>query len=106
MNDKILTLIGFANKAGKLAIGRTATENMLRANKAVLLLFADNTTRILAAKARSRGKKNLPIAKLDVSKERLGQILGRKEVAIVAISDRQFAESIIRLLPQESFITH
>jgi len=104
MNDKILTLIGFANKAGKLAIGRSATENMLRANRAMLLLFADNTTEILAAKLLSRVKKKLPAAKLHVSKETLGQILGRKEVSVIAIGDFQFAKSVSKLLPPESFI--
>ncbi len=104
MNDKILSLIGFANKAGKLAIGRFATEKMLRANRAVLLLIADNTTEILAAKMLSRVNKKIAAAKLDLSKEMLGQILGRKEVAIIAIGDFQFAKSITKLLPPESFI--
>jgi ribosomal protein L7Ae-like RNA K-turn-binding protein len=103
-DTKVLSLIGLANKAGKIAVGRYATASMLHGHKAQLILFAHDAPEILVTKMLSRVKKNMTIAKSSIPKVQLGKILGREEVAVISISDFQFASAIIKLLPESCLI--
>jgi ribosomal protein L7Ae-like RNA K-turn-binding protein len=44
LNDKILTLLGFAAKAGKLSYGFDAVKTSLSQNKSKLVLIANNVS--------------------------------------------------------------
>ncbi len=89
--DRINKLLGFARRAGKLAVGRSA---VLMAEKqkrlALVLLAGDATPKAERIVAHLRGIPSIRYA----TKDELGALLGRDEVGMVGILDQNFAVSI------------
>jgi len=94
-NVKNLGLIGLANKAGKVKIGRSAVEKSIRQNKARVLIFAEDASPKIIIHFNSiiEGK-NIPTLYI-ADKKLLGKHLGRGEVAVAAICDDNFAKGIL-----------
>lgn len=89
--EKIRSLIGFANKAGKLTLGRTATVSAFHRDKLELVLLATDASPKL--KRFARELQEVPIIRL-APKADMGQIVGRDEVAVIGVLDRHFAEGM------------
>ena len=89
-DKKVITLLGFANKAGKLAIGRSAVQATNFKNKLYAVLVATDASEKIEAIVEEVEKETFRCC----SKDELGQILGRNEVAIIGILDQGFAKSI------------
>ncbi len=93
--NKALTLLGFAAKAGKLFFGMDASVNSLKKNVVRLVVTADD----LSAKSRKEISfyatgKNIPVITLrDCNIETLSKAIG-KRAGIVAVSDDGFAKAI------------
>ncbi|MDZ7373288.1 MAG: ribosomal L7Ae/L30e/S12e/Gadd45 family protein [candidate division KSB1 bacterium] len=91
---KAEALLGFARRAGRLAIGSSAIEASLRKRRCRLLIFAQDasrwTVRHLASQAFRAG---VPVVAFS-TRNRLGQILGRGLVAAIGVDDPQFAASL------------
>ena len=93
--NKVLTLLGFASKAGKLFFGMDSSVNSLKKNGARLIVTAGN----LSEKSRKEISfhatgKNVPvITLLDCDIETLSKAIGRK-AGIVAVNDQGFAKAI------------
>ncbi len=96
MNDKILTLLGFASKAGKLSYGFDAVKTALMQSKSKLVLIANDTS----AKTRKEitffsGKFKTQVLDLDAyNMETLSHAVGRK-CAVVSVNDNSFADGLI-----------
>jgi len=91
MSDtKVTTLLGFANKAGKLAIGRSAVQATHSKNKLYAVLVAADASEKINAIVEEMKVETFQCC----TKDELGQILGRHEVAIVGILDQGFVKSI------------
>ncbi len=88
--EKVITMLGFANKAGKLAIGRSAVQASNSKNKLYAVLVAEDASEKIEAIIEQVGKETFRCC----IKDELGQILGRTEVAIIGILDQGFAKSI------------
>jgi len=98
--NKIRTLIGFATRAGKIAVGRSSVTKALFKNKVALLILAgDASPKII----KEYGKVPNVRTCYFLSKTELGEITGRKETAVLGICDDNFASSIKKLLPPEAF---
>ena len=97
--DNILRFLGLAKKAGKLALGEEPVGAAARANTCKLMLIAedaaDNTIRRSAHFAQYG---NIPRLTLPYSKEELGRATGRTSVALLAVTDIGFADSIAQKL--------
>jgi ribosomal protein L7Ae-like RNA K-turn-binding protein len=92
--EKVKMLIGFANKAGKLVIGRSAVIAAQQRRKLSLIIIAEDASE---KNDLADAGANIPLLRFG-SKEILGEWLGRREVAIVGITDSQFAASLKKAL--------
>ncbi len=94
-NDRILSYLGFAKKAGKLVSGQGNCENALKSNKAMLVLLSNdtspNTQKHFSDMANFR---NVPIYLF--SGNQLGCAIGKEEHKTVVVTDKGFCEAIIK----------
>ncbi|MDZ7722501.1 MAG: hypothetical protein U5R06_06715 [candidate division KSB1 bacterium] len=92
--DKTGTLIQFAVKAGKAAIGRSACEKLRSKNKLYLIILAkDASERLLEF---SPGVSTHYYS----TRSDLGKLVGREQVSIIGISDHQFVQAITKSMNQ------
>ena len=97
-NNKIYSLLGLAQRAGKISSGEFMTEQSVKAGKAVLIIVAED--------ASANTKKNftdmsayykVPII-IFGSKSELGHALGKEIRASLALTDSGFAGTIQKQL--------
>lgn len=96
MNDKILTLLGFASKAAKLSFGFDAVKTALTQSKSKLVLIANDVSpkskkEVLFFSEKFKSKA-LILANYDM--EALSHAVGRK-CGIVSVNDASFAEGLL-----------
>lgn len=98
-NNKILTLLGFASKAGKLGFGMLQSVECLKKNKAKLIVLAYD----VSEKSKKEilfftHNKNVDTVTLDeVTMETLSAAVG-KRCGIISVNDNGFADSICKIL--------
>lgn len=96
MNDRLLSLLGMARRAGKLSVGHDASIESIVKNKAKLcILCADASDRLKKEMqhACSYGKKDILCLTLDSDILTLSGAIGTK-AATVTVNDAGFAERI------------
>lgn len=91
-DNGILSLLGLAKRAGKLAAGddpvrELAQDGVIRA----VLLASDAGAASSRQAAFTAGKEGVPLLTLPVTKAELGGALGRQSCALCALSDSGFA---------------
>ena len=92
--NEIAPLIGLARRAGKLALGYQAVRKELRKKNVALLIFANDFS--AAAKRRIvQGNENATHITTGTMQE-WGDFLGRTKVGILAVTDRNFANGILK----------
>ncbi|MBQ3547762.1 MAG: ribosomal L7Ae/L30e/S12e/Gadd45 family protein [Clostridia bacterium] len=95
MNNKILTLLGFASKAGKLSFGMDMSLASIKAGKSFLIVCAGD----VSAKSKKEINfhtlnKNVPFIVLtDENIDTVGKAVGRK-CGIISVNDKSFADAI------------
>ena len=98
MQDKVFSLLGLAAKAGKTVSGGFSAEEAVKSRKAQLVILADdaqhNTVKKFTDKCRSH---NVPL-RFYGSREELGRAVGKETRACVAVTDRGFAQSLLKKL--------
>lgn len=96
--DKVLSYLGLAKKAGKLAAGEFLTEKSIYEKKAFLVIVAtdasDNTKKKFSDKCSYR---NVPLVFYQ-TKEELGAATGKAIRASMAVNDEGFAKAILKIL--------
>lgn len=95
--DKILTLVQFARKAGKLVTGYDATIRALNRNQVFLVITAEDTakrTQLSLERAIEPLSKKVPSFKYGKQAE-LGMALGLPETAVLGVLDKNFASKIL-----------
>lgn len=96
--DKVLAYIGLANKAGRTASGEFLTEKAIYANKAFLVIIAEDASDNTKKKFSDRCNfHNVPI-RFYKTKEDLGSATGAFIKASVAILDEGFSKAILNIL--------
>lgn len=99
MNNKILTLLGFASKAGKLSFGMQKATESINKNKSKLIVMACD----VSAKSQKEiiffaHNKNISTVILrEVTIEILSAAVGRK-CGIISVCDNGFADAISKTL--------
>jgi ribosomal protein L7Ae-like RNA K-turn-binding protein len=93
--EKVKMLIGFANRAGKLVIGRSAVAAAQQRRKLSLIILAEDASGKNDLLKEAGG--NVPLLRFG-DKKIMGEWLGRREVAMVGVTDHQFAASIKKAL--------
>ncbi len=97
IEKKILSLLGLAMRAGKMASGEFQTETAVKSETAFLVVIAkdasDNTKKLFQDKCSFY---KIPIISFG-TKEELGHAIGKEYRASLAILDKGFAETIINM---------
>ena len=92
--DKALSMIGLAQKAGKVVSGEFSTEKAVKTGKAVMVVVAsdssDNTKKMFSDMCKYY---NVPIYFYS-DKEQLGHAIGKQFRASLAVADEGFRNTI------------
>lgn len=98
MENKILTLLGFAQKSGNLVTGENTCEIFLKKKQIVLLIVSEdvseNTLKKMIGHARKYG---VPLYQYG-KREELSIAIGKANRAVIGIKDRGFAKKLAELL--------
>lgn len=96
--DKLLSLLGIAQKAGKIVSGGFLCEKAIKSREAKLVIIAEdaqkNTVSTISNKCTFY---HIPYSFYGV-KETLGHAIGKQERSCVAVTDQGLADSITKLL--------
>ncbi len=99
--DKIYSLLGLCQKAGKLQSGEFAVENSLKSGKAVLVIVSQDASKNTSEKFRNKCEYyGVPIAVFG-DKELLGHAIGKEVRTSIAITDAGFAKTLQKNLQLE-----
>ena len=95
MNNKVLTLLGFASKAGKLSFGMDMSLASLKSGKSYLIVCAfdvsDKSKKEISFHTQN---KNVPFIILtDQDIDTVSKAVGRK-CGIISVNDKSFADAI------------
>ena len=96
MNSKVLTLLGFAAKAGRLSFGMDATVFSIKSKKAKLIIVASD----ISSKSQKEVKffaDKIPVLELEIEKQTLSHAVG-KQCGILSVNDEGFKNSILKLI--------
>lgn len=92
--EKVKALLGFANKAGKLALGRSAVYSSHQKDKLCAI--------VLAKDASVKVEEMMKTLKIEHfyfgTKDSLGQLFGRDKVGVIGLLDHGFTQSIRQAL--------
>ena len=95
MNNKILALLGFASKAGKLSYGMNKTDEALKKDVSRLVIVAcdtsDKSKKEVIFSANKSGIEGIVLQ--DCTAEQLSHAVGRS-CSVISVNDIGFAEAI------------
>lgn len=100
--DSILSLLGFAAKAGKLSFGTHASEFAVTSRKAELICVAKDISQKSVKEFKFKAQKhNIPVVILSgIDSATVSSKVG-KACGILAVNDKGFAEAILKNLKEE-----
>lgn len=94
INNKTMSLVGLATKAGKTASGEFSTEKAVKTGKAYLVLVAEDASENTKKKFRNMCTfYEVPLYFLS-DKEGLGRAMGKEFRASLAVMDESFAQAM------------
>lgn len=94
MNDKVLTLLGFASKSLNLSFGADSVKESLKKGKAKLILVAADISQKSLKEIRFFAQKeNTEVISVEYSSDTINAATGRKG-GILSVNDKGFAEAI------------
>ena len=97
-NNKVLSLLGLATKAGKVASGDFSTEKSVKTGKGFLVLVADDASQNTRKKFQNMCDfYEVPIYFI-ANKEELGRFCGKEFRASLAVQDENFAKAMLKEL--------
>ncbi|SHJ90929.1 L7Ae/L30e/S12e/Gadd45 family ribosomal protein [Paramaledivibacter caminithermalis] len=97
MNDKILSLLGFAQKSRSLFSGENTVKLYIKKNRIKLVIIAEDTSQNSKEDFINLcNLKNIPYI-IYSSRDELSKAIGKYNRAILGIKDSNFAEKILEL---------
>ena len=97
-NSKVLSMLGLAAKAGKVASGEFSTEKEVKSGRAALVIVADDASDNTKKKFKNMCDfYHVPIY-FYKDKDTLGHAMGKQFRASLAILDEGFAKGILKEL--------
>lgn len=94
INNKVLSLVGLATKAGKTVSGEFSTEKAVKTGKAFLVLVAEDASENTKKKFRNMCSfYEVPLYILS-DKTGLGRAMGKEFRASLAVTDENFAKAM------------
>lgn len=94
-NQKIISLISLAMKAGKIKSGEFAVLDAIVSEKSRLIIVAEDAAENTKKKYQDKASyRNIPL-EIFSAKSQLGKAIGKDETAAVAIMDEGFAKALL-----------
>jgi ribosomal protein L7Ae-like RNA K-turn-binding protein len=101
MNDRVLSLLGIARRAGRVCFGSDAVTEALRKGEAKLVLFArDLSPRTAGGVETAARARDVPCVKIAAPMDEIGIATG-KRAGVVAVNDAGFAKAVAGLIGTE-----
>ena len=101
-NNKALSLIGLATKAGKTVSGEFSTEKSVKTGKGYLAIVAGDSSENTKKKFRNMCEYYKVPFYLYGTKAELGAAMGKEFRASLAITDTGLANAVRKYLPEEN----
>ena len=96
--NKVMSLVGLATKAGKVASGEFSTEKSIKSGKGFLVLVAGDASANTKKKFQNMCEfYEVPIYFI-ANKEELGKFCGKEFRASLAVQDENFAKAMMKEL--------
>lgn len=99
MNDKFLSLLGMARRAGKLSLGHDAAKSSVVSGKARLCILSADTSERLKNEFKGLSESDtysVPVIITDCTMFELGHAVGSK-AGVITVNDQGFAQRLERL---------
>lgn len=97
MNDRLLSMLGLAVRAGKTAFGVFLTEKALDEGSASLVIMAEDTGASNRRRIENKCKMwDVPLI-LYSDKASLSHAAGKKDMPVIAVCDSGFSEAIVKI---------
>lgn len=97
MKNKLMSMIGFAKKAGKIASGEGISLENIKKNKAKLVVLANDASENTAKRILDKAKyRNIAVLRI-LNRKEIGKAIGSEDRVVISITDKQFAESIKKI---------
>ncbi len=97
MQNKFFQFLGLTKKSGNLVEGYNKCEEIIKKNQIYLAVLslecAENTKKKFNKYCSDR---SIPVIE-NVSKETLGQCLGRQEINVLCVKDKNMSEKLLQL---------
>ncbi len=103
-NDKTLSMLGLARRAGKLSMGHDMALQALLKNKAKLILFCSDVSPRLINELNTTMEKhkiNTAVVKTSYTMDEIYFSVGYR-AGVMTVNDENFSKRIIELLKQEA----
>lgn len=99
--DKVLGLLGLANKAGKCVSGEFSTEKSIQSQKAKLVILSADASENTKKKFQDKCNYYQVPFRCYGDKESLGHSMGKGMRTSLAVCDQGFAKALLNLLKTE-----
>lgn len=93
-----MSLLGLANRAGKVISGEELTVKQIRGGNAKLILLSADASRNTAKKITDKCNSYEVPMKIVENRHLLGQAIGKEARVVVAVMDDGFANKLVTLL--------
>lgn len=95
MIPQIKSLLGLAQRAGKVYSGESQVEAILKKRKGCLLIIAEDSPRAFDKFGKWASDLGLPVIKTG-NKEELGLSIGRSPRSVIIVDDPGFSDAILK----------
>ena len=95
-NDRVLNLIGLAQKAGKVVSGEFMTEKAVKTGEAALVILAEDASENTQKKFRNMCEFYQVPLRIHAENVYLGHAMGKELRASLAVVDNGFAQAIMK----------
>lgn len=99
-NNKLLSLLGFAQKAGKLASGDETCELWLKKRKVKLILLASDAAENTLEKWQHVARNNNVPVHVFSDRDTLSHAIGKSNRTVLAVLDTGFARQMVKLIQE------
>ncbi|GFI26281.1 putative ribosomal protein YlxQ [Lachnospiraceae bacterium] len=102
IRDNVLSMLGIAAKAGRVASGEYQTENVVKSGKSHLVIVAEDASDNTKKTFRNKCEFYETPMVIYGNKESLGHAIGREYRASLAVTDEGFAKALLKKLAQKT----
>lgn len=102
MTTNTLQFLGLMRRAGKLCLGQSQVEEAVQKHRAALLLLTSDAGKDIHRKMELLAEESgVDLQILPGNREEVSHYVGRKNLAVLAVTDAGFAEALKRRLAED-----